>query len=186
MTRSVPAPIMAALQSNDPKEVFLAVELSFDSGALRLWSGVGPVSLEGQVYTGGGNLLAVSGLDEVRDLEARGAAITLSGIPSSLVQTALDEQARGRAVRILFGITGQSDVVVAFAGLIDKMPIEDDGATATISVQAESKLITLERPRVYRYTHESHQALEPGDTFFAYVADLQDKEIVWGRKSNNA
>lgn len=186
MTRSVPASIMAALMSSDPVDVFLAVEFGFDSGTLRLWSGVGDLTIGGLVYTGGGDLLDVSGLDEVQELEAKGVTLTLSGVPADLTQRALAETVRYRPIKVLYGVEGTGETVVAFSGLMDKMPLEDDGETATIQVMAESKLITLERARVFRYTHESQQVLHPGDTFFSHVASLQDKEIIWGRKSNNA
>lgn len=186
MTRSVSAAIKAALAQPEV-EPYFAVEFLFDSGALRLWSGHGPRVIDGDTYTGGGHLLGISGLDEVRDLEAKSAAVSLSGLASEIVALALSEQAQGRPARILFGVEGApGDAVVAFSGIMDTMPIEDDGDTATVTVNLESKLATLERPRVRRYTHESHQSLHPGDTFFSFVSDLQDKEVVWGRTSNNA
>jgi hypothetical protein len=65
---------------------------------------------------------------------------------------------------------------------MNTMTIEDSGETSNISLTVESKLIELNRARVRRYTHESHQARHPDDTFFSFVADLQDKSVVWGRK----
>jgi hypothetical protein len=62
------------------------------------------------------------------------------------------------------------------------MQIEDSGETSTITLTIESKLVELNRARVRRYTHESHQSRHPNDTFFSFVADLQDKPVVWGRK----
>lgn len=185
MTRSVSAAIKTAL-AQDEVAPYFAVEFLFDSGPLRLWSGYGERLIDGKTYTGGGHLLAVSGLDEVRDLEAKSATVSLSGVASEITALALSEQAQGRPARILFGVEGApGDAVVAFSGLVDTIPVEDDGDTATVTVNLESKLATLERPRMRRYTHESQQSLHPGDTFFSFVADLQDKEIVWGRTSNN-
>ncbi|MFG6535561.1 hypothetical protein ACGYK5_17185 [Sulfitobacter sp. 1A16787] len=184
MTRTVSEGFKAALTAPEV-EVYFAVELLFDSGAVRLWSGYGPRVIDGETYTGGGNLLSISGLDEVRDLEAKSANVTLSGLNSEIVALALSEYIQGRPARIMLGVEGAPDVVVAFSGLIDTMPLEDDGTSATITVRIESKLATLERPRMRRYTHESQQSLHPGDTFFSFVTDLQDKEITWGRKTNS-
>ena len=40
-------------------DLFVAVELMFDSGALRIWSGIGDKSIGGQTYTGTGSLLSL-------------------------------------------------------------------------------------------------------------------------------
>jgi hypothetical protein len=99
------------------------------------------------------------------------------------VSLALQEPYQNRACRILFGVTNVADVIEVFGGFMDVMTIEDSGETSTISLTVESKLVQLERAKELRYTNESHRALFPSDTFFSFVADLQDKEVVWGRKS---
>ena len=74
---------------------------------------------------------------------------------------------------------------------MDQMTIQDSGETATISLTVESRLITLERANVRRYTAKSHEAvrtakgLTGSDTFFDWVTQLQDKQIVWGREVKN-
>ena len=72
--------------------------------------------------------------------------------------------------------------VKIFAGLIDPMPIEDGGETATVSVQAENRLARLEEPRARRYTPEDQAIDYSGDLGLAFVVALNDgREIVWGR-----
>ena len=66
---------------------------------------------------------------------------------------------------------------------MNQMAIEEDGQTATISLVVDSKMVELQRNRVRRYTNETLQAEYAGDTFFSYTSDLQDKEIVLGRKN---
>lgn len=182
MTRTISSGLLAAISSAS-SQPFLAVELLFDSGALRLWTGYGPRVIDSETYTGTGVLMRFDGLEEVSQLEARSATVTLSGIPNSIVSIALQEPYQGRTGRILFGDRSTSDVAVVFSGLIDVMPIRDGPEVSTIAVTIESKLVELERPRIRRYTQESQQALHAGDTFFSFVADLVDKEIPWGRKS---
>jgi hypothetical protein len=62
------------------------------------------------------------------------------------------------------------------------MQIEDSGESSVITLSVESKLVRLEKSSGWRYTAKNHQARYPSDTFFNYVADLQDKEIIWGRE----
>jgi len=198
MTRSIPTSLLNALfeggnQSNALTDIqpFYGVDLDFDSGNLRLWTGFGAKTISGQSYTGSGNLLSIGGLAEVSDLSAKGVNLTLSGIPTALVSYALTEEYQGRAVAIYWGIEGVSDVVEVFSGYMDTMTISDSGESSTIGLTVESRLITLERAIPRRYTEESHQAvrtakgLTGADTFFSYVTDLQDKQIVWGREVSN-
>jgi len=69
---------------------------------------------------------------------------------------------------------------------MDKMVIEDGPESSTISLQVEHKLVALERAAVQRYTEQSHKAIDSGnssDTFFSFIADIQDKPIIFGKKS---
>ena len=61
------------------------------------------------------------------------------------------------------------------------MSIDDGGQTCTISVSAESRLIDLDRTRERRYTSEDQKIDFPNDKGLEFIADLQDKEIIWGR-----
>ena len=182
MSRTVPAAILTALtQSN--VEPFYAVELLLDSAPVRLWTGYGERTIDGETYTGSGSLLSISGLEEAADLSAKSITISLSGMPGTLVSLALQEPYQRRKCRVLFGVRGVDSFVEVFSGSLNKMTIEDSAESGTISVLADSKLVELEKASNYRYTSESHKSRHPGDTFFDYVAAIQDAEIVWGRKS---
>jgi hypothetical protein len=115
-------------------------------------------------------------------MEAKGATITMSGIPSVFLSLALQEPYQGRECRIYFGVTSDpSDYVEVFAGELDQMNIEEQADTANISVTAESVLIKLERPVIRRFTNEDQKSRFPSDRGLEFVAGLQDKEIFWGR-----
>ena len=158
-------------------DLFVAVELMFDSGALRIWSGIGDKSIGGQTYTGTGSLLAVGGIEESDGLSAPGANISLNGVDSSLVSLAIQEPYQNRDCRILLGSGG--DFFEIFSGFMDVMTIEDNGETCIINLTVESRLIILDRKVPLRYTQETQNSLYPGDTFFSTVASLQDKKVDW-------
>jgi len=199
MTRTVPEALLNLLHEggnqNNPLtdiETFYAVDLAFDSGNLRLWTGYGDKTINSQTYVGTSNLLDIDGLEEASDLSAKGTKLTLNGLDTSIVSYALTEEYQGRLVTIYWGVG--TETVEVFSGFMDKMIIEDSGETATVSLSVESRLITLERARVRRYTSESHAAVRlkkwldngntgtpAADTFFDWVTKLQDKQIVWGR-----
>jgi len=65
------------------------------------------------------------------------------------------------------------------------MNISDGPESATIEMRVENKLIDLERARVARYTSGYQKSVYPGDLGLDFVESLQDKDIVWGRKSGS-
>jgi hypothetical protein len=181
MSRTVPSALLTAL-SQPEVQPYYAVELNFDSAPIRLWTGYGDLTIGVDTYTGSGNLLAIGGLEEANDLSAKNVILTLSGIPSSLISIALNEPYQRREAKIYFGTTDTSSPIEVFSGLMNTMSIEDNGETGSISLDVESKLVRLERASNRRYTHENHISRNAGDTFFSFVADLQDKDVIWGRE----
>jgi hypothetical protein len=182
MSRTLPAGMSTALAGGSVT-LFYAVEMLFDSGAIRLWTGYGDKTINSQTYTGAGTLLNIDGIAEVADLNASGITVTLSGISSGVISLALQENYQGRVARVYFGVEGVNGVVEVFSGFMDVMTIQHSGDKLNVTLSIESKLVTLQRPNIRRYTSANHKLRNAGDTFFDYVTELQDKEIVWGRKS---
>lgn len=209
MSRDLTSQFVTELEKNEVT-AFFAVELFFQTSTLRFWSGLGDLVLDGDTYTGSGNLLAVSAVDETAEIAAKGATLTLSGIPSELISLALSEPYQGRLCKIYFGLrqapttyltqedgslilnedgsgiiletVAAADVMSEiFTGYIDQMNIDEGPETATIAVGVESRLIDLQRPRVRRYTHESQKSRFPNDKGLEFVNDLQNKKFAWGR-----
>lgn len=178
-------------QVNDLKDIepFYAVDMDFDSANLRIWTGVGNRTINGQTYQGTGSLLQIEGIEEVADLSAKGTTLTLSGLSSTVLSMALTEDYQGREATIYWGVLGVDNVVNVFSGYMDKMTIVDQGKSSSISLTVESKLIVLERANPRRYTHASHQATiategydNSSDTIFKWVTRLADKQVPWGRQ----
>ena len=184
MTRSTPASLLTALSQPEVLPVY-AVEMVFDSAPVRFWTGYGDRTISGDTYIGTGNLLSITGLDEVNDLSAKSVTLQLSGVSSTLVSLALQEPYQRRVCKVYFGTTDTSTPIEVFSGLMDVMTIEDGGETSVISLKVESKLIRLEKASNWRYTNESQKSRYSSDTFFAYVSNLQDRDIVWGREVNS-
>jgi hypothetical protein len=103
MSRDIATVIQNAL-GDDVIEPFFAVDLGFDSGTLRLWTGIGSKTINGEEYTGAGNFLQISEMQETAEIQAAGATLTLSGIPSELLSLALTEPYQQRPARIYFGL----------------------------------------------------------------------------------
>ena len=183
MSKSYPAELVTAFSQKTCRPYF-AVEFLFDSAPLRLWTGYGERTVSGETYIGGGHIISFSGLEEVADMSATSFEIVLSGINQSIISLALQEPWQNRQCTVYVGEMSVSSVAVLGRGYIDKMPMEDNAETATIKAVIESPLVRGERSSNWRYTDESHKSRYPNDTFFSYVAAIQDVQIPWGRKSD--
>lgn len=181
--RSISPPQDAALQAPHVPGLCL-VQLDF-SQTLRLCNLGYNFSWNGYEWTGLGTFGSVEPVQEDAALEAKGVNLTLSGIPSDLIATALGEQYQGKRVQIWYaplddGLQIIGAPVRVFYGRIDTMDIEA-GETSTITLAAESKLVDWARPRVARFNHEDQIAKYPDDKGFEYVAKMVEVQLIWGR-----
>jgi hypothetical protein len=64
---------------------------------------------------------------------------------------------------------------------MDVMVVSDSGATGEIAISVENRLIEFERTAIRRNTAEDQKIDYPTDKGFEFVAEIQEKDIVWGR-----
>ena len=163
------------------------VDLDFQSGALRMWTGNGSLSWDFKTWLGAGQLLSFEKIGENSSIQAIGTAVVISGIPSANLSLILGETYRGRAATIYLGCVKSSDLsivadpVVLFSGFMDDMPIDDGPETATINIKLENKLIALESPKNKKYTNEGILADDATDKAGEYISGLQNKPIIFGK-----
>lgn len=177
---------MQAVATADVVRPIVLVQCDFDSGALNLWNGLGDLTVSGVDYVGAGTLLNISSMKESAELEANGMTVTLSGITEPLISKARDEDYQGRELKVLLGAMDSTNSVISspviiFSGFMDTMTIQDGAETATISVSVENRLIEFQRNRIRRYTAEDQKIDYPTDKGLEFVAEIAEKEIVWGR-----
>ena len=205
MSRDLSTGVSDALEQ-DVIYPFTAVELQFDgNNVVRLWTGVGTLVFGGNSWTGAGELLDISSIEETSDISAKGATVTLSGVPSSVLSLALSEPYQGRVGKIYLGLfmigklekesgdyillqdgsrieleTQETSLTEVFSGFMDRMTIDEQAESSTIGLSLENKLVTLERPRTARYSHEFQRTIDSTDKGLEYVESIQLKEFVWG------
>ena len=173
----------------DKQDMFIAVKAEFDTSVIRVWTGIDDLSVGGETYTGAGDLLAISSVEDSAEIKSSGVSVSISGMDTTVLNLALTENYQNRFLTIFLGyLMGGTDQVAGtitlFKGRMQTMAINDDPNGSTITIDAENRLIDLGRPSNFRYTSESQEFLHPGDTGFRFVASLQDREIVWGRSSS--
>ena len=192
MARDITSAFNTAITNQVVKPI-IALELDFSDGILRLWNGYGNLTMtvdgSSQTFTGQGDMLGVTEVEESSTLSMSGVTLTLAGIKSSLISTALGANYTNRNGSIYLGLFDTSNNVIAdvytlFKGKMDVLNIQEGSETAVITLKLESRLVTFEKPSNRMYTFEDQQVDFPNDLGFEFIPDLQDKEIIWGKKTN--
>ncbi|MFQ5535663.1 MAG: hypothetical protein ACE5EM_12675 [Sphingomonadales bacterium] len=169
------------------------VELDFDSGPVRVWSGMGPIMAAmpdraAATWDGVGDLGSIDAISESADRTQHGVQLTLSGIDPDLLTTALEENYQGRAADIWIAFLDASHQVIGepvsvFGGIMDVMSTIDGDETGLLSLTCESREALLGRSSESLLTDQEQQRLHPGDNGLNFVMELQNKEILWGMPS---
>jgi len=173
----------------DHQEIFFAVKAEFDTSTIALWSGLEDLTIDGLAYTGAGALMTISDVEESTELKSSGITIVITGMDSTILTYALEEHYQNRPLTVMMGYTmgganESAGTLILFKGRMTTLSINDTPEGATITLDAENRLVDLSRPSHYRYTKESQNYLYPNDVGLNRVSLLQDKEIVWGKKSD--
>ncbi|WP_299001797.1 hypothetical protein [uncultured Shewanella sp.] len=162
----------------------LLTKLDFVSGDVCVHSGVGQIEYDGQVYLGVGALGKIGNVTQNGKVQPNKLSLTLSGIPPSLVSTALTEEYQNRsgviylaALNMTTGRVQAADIL--FQGRMDVMTVSD-GAKASIKLEINSRGVDWKNARNGRYTHADHQARESSDDFFEFVSESTERELQWG------
>jgi hypothetical protein len=186
--RNATAAVLAALASNTKSWAILYEGIFTPGGVdtpLRLWTGRGTLSWGGNNWLGAGQFLAFSPIEEVLDIQAVNFTVSLSGLASGIIDLAENSIKSGKPGKLWLAMFDTNGLLIADPyplrrGRFDTDTIQHDGQTCTITVQYESVLAALDRPRERRWTSEDQQIDYPGDKGFDQVPSLQDKTFTWG------
>lgn len=172
------------------QSLFLAAKAEFDTDDIRVWTGNDDLTINSESYIGAGTLLTISDVQEGREVKPEGISIALSGMDSTVLSYALTENYQNRPIEIFIGfLMGGSNEVAGtlsiFKGRMVNLTVVDTPEGSTINLDAENRLVDLERPSNLRYTAESQEFLFSGDTGFNRMQQLVDKQVTWGQESDN-
>lgn len=125
--RNLPAGMGDAYSASHVQPILLA-QLYFASETVYMWSGIGEIEWDGNVYLGGGKFVGITPIEETQDLTAKGVVATLNGIPADLIALALqDGQTRGRPFRLYLGYYASNYIATEVTAFLT----EDDDAIVT-------------------------------------------------------
>lgn len=174
----------AASSGSGYQKITLAV-LNFDP-VIRVHSGVGNLIWSGNTVYGAGSFGAMTSPKEGVELQNYDLELTISGLKAEYLSIALNQSARGKRAYVYeafmdatLGVIIDSPFTV-YVGRMNNKVIRQ-GSQRSISIRCESIFADWDRPAVYRYTNETQQARFPGDKGLEYVAQMVEKELLWGR-----
>lgn len=186
MARALTAGMLAAMATGVLRPLIL-YEGEFSGGTVRLFTGYGTLDWNGNTFTGSGQMLNITAIQEVSGLQAINFTVSLNGELPSLIALALGQVRRGKSGSVWLGLLDSSNALIAdpflcFKGRADRPDIVPDPSHTVISVAYESRLIDASRRRERRYTSEDQQIDYPDDKGFDFVPALQDAQFTWGRR----
>lgn len=174
-------------------DMFLAADFDFTSGHVRVWTGFGVLTIDGNTYLGMGEFGAVSSAPERSNLVVERKIFRLSGAPVNpalVLETDIDASF-GRSVTQYLGfLNKQTRQLLAtpeidFEGEISNIR-RIDGSEPAIEVNAVHRLRMLDQVDGWRYTHEHQLRFYPAspiDIGFKEMPTNESKEVLWaGRR----
>jgi hypothetical protein len=166
---------------------FFAVQITFKSGTYYICSLPFTFVVNGQSYTGTGDLGTISAVSEKVEVEATGTAITLSGIDNAILQQSLEDVQQGAPCVIYLGNLDPTTMQVIgspcvyYQGLVDQPSVQHGVTHSSITINIESRLLRLQTGgQQRRYTTADQRLTHPDDIGFSWVESLNDQALAWG------
>jgi hypothetical protein len=179
--RALTSGFAAALQLPHVR-TFPLVEIGFTSGTQYLCGLDFAVTWSGNVYSPALGLMKIEPVRETAD-SYEGLRIDIAGVSSSSIALALGERMQGRPLTLRMALLDATDTLQVdanvWSGLMDTPTFSDGIDSAVVTLVAEHRMATWDRPRTKRYTDAQLQTDFPGDLGLIYVAQLEQQRIVW-------
>lgn len=205
MPRDVTPQMIAALSAQVVSAAFL-VNVQFANETLYTWSGLGPISWNGNTYTGVGDFGSVSNIPETSNIDAQNVTLTLGGIPATYLGEIIENSQIFNQAQVWLACfePGTMNLIpsptLLYQGLTDVPTITDDGRNFSVSLTLENVLVDMNRSVERYYTDVDQRTYlapiltrlglpsDTVDTGGQYVVGIQNLLLYWGvspQSSNN-
>lgn len=204
MPRDITSQMIAALSAQVVRAAFL-VNITFKNETLYIWNGLGPLTWNGNVYTGVGDFGSVSNIPESSTVEAQNVTLSLGGITATYLSEVIGNSQLFNQAQVWIACFDSSmnlipSPTLMYQGLTDVPKLNDDGETFTVTITLENVLVDMNRIVERAYTDVDQRSyLGPIltrlglpsstiDTGGQYVVGIQNSIIYWGvspQSSNN-
>lgn len=189
---------LATAISNATDDPFLVpvvfLELQFGSGTLRLHTDLGTITTTdtspNRLWYGTGDLGSIDEIEETEEIAANAIRCRLSGIDSTILDEAVNQDYYEKPARIL--VTMRDTVTGAlvanpheiFYGKMDVMRVLYGKDQSAIEITLESELADFDKASMKYYSDAQLQRDYSGDLGLRYLAQVMDSRVMWGK--NNA
>lgn len=187
MSRQMSSGMLTAIQAGLLRPAVF-VQAQFLTGTVFIWTGYGTITWNSQNWSGIGDLLSISTIEEGATVDARGILISLSGINNALLADCLQEFQVGAPVVVYLGLFNNASPpglidapVVSWAGRMDQATVDVGADQAIISIAVESKLLLNNVGVDRRYSADDSAILGSGDQAFRFVTSFAAQSLTWGR-----
>lgn len=184
--RSLTAGAITTLQGTHVPMVMLTEMMM--SAPVRLATSAVDITYGGNTYVGAGSLGTVERINDAPG-DAKPLRFSVSGVPTETMAIALQEQFRDDPCTLRLAILDPvthalQDAPIVWDGTLDQMPVsqstDNEGrSSASISVTAEHRGATYERPKPLRYTNGDQSRLFAGDTSLRFVVSQAAHQDIW-------
>lgn len=175
-----------ALSKNSPFHLY---ELYFDSGTSRFTDAGLDVTWSGNTYVNSGQVIGFEPIEENVSFNVTYVDIHLSGVPSAIISSFLNEQLLDRRAVIRKGFFNSNmaiiaDPIIIFEGRMDSANLSEDpvSGTANIVITAASHFVDFEATNGRRTNATEQKALFSGDKAFDFIPSLAHKVLLWGKR----
>lgn len=161
-------------------------EFDFTIGPVRLWTGLGDITVDAKEWSGVGSLGQVGDATESSSAKATTVVCALSGVPNEIVSAILTGVNRGRVASLWWAamnstFTAPVDGLVSYwVGRIGSIERTDDGAANTVRVPIEGLYVDVKTPRLRRWSQGAQDQRYPGDTGLRYVPAIANRILYFG------
>ena len=185
-------PTFSAALTNKVIYPVILVDLNLNNQTLHVWSGIGPLTWNGNTYTGVGTLGEVQPAQEDTVVQANGANVSLSGVDPTVLADALSDLQLGGTVTQWFGLLNPAMLTLIgqpacmFSGLMDAPTVtcgvpgpNGEPGRAIISIPLETRLAMLKEGQRKLYSRADQNLKYPNDTGFQYVEQENYLALIW-------
>ena len=160
------------------------IELNFDEGDVKMWTGLGQYTLGDKgVFEGVGGLLEIGEIQETDQTESTDISITLNGIPSDFLSNVMLSEYQGRRASLFLAVLNEdgslASYIPLFRGRMSVLIVEDSGETISVNAIIQSSLNNLLRATEKRYTDAEQKSVFPSDRGLEYIHAVKDVKIIW-------
>lgn len=173
------------------------IQIESSGGTTRLSTTPVDIAWNAQTWDAIGGNLEIGSVEEAGEASA-GVDLTLSGVEQSIIAILMNNQVRGREVRIWLAHIADDGKIVAdpleiFRGyqvadytISERRPSSPGAGTVVVKTRVMSRLAPISTPMPVRLNIISHRdmlkraALAVTDTFMQNVGGFAGREIYWG------